>query len=523
MPASSDNFIPDYAKESENNQQLASQSANAHPKDLVPLDEIEDLNEIYKRLAHHETEFIKGNGARDYSQSSAYQNVAIYTPALSLGVVNDLQDALNQDADASVPNAFDFLGPDFDICAEDLLQINPNSKLCFYPWLLYSAGQAAKTNKLANEINWLTYTPREPRVVVVGDSGGFQIQEQTIKFRGNKTVQQMMAWQERVADYSTTLDFPLGKAFLGNIMPYIQKMSAAKKKALYRQVDKTGFDPSFITALNQTVQNNHYYEQNRTIGKTKFLNVIQGRNEEESRYWYDEVKQFPFEGWSFAGRHHTELAMTLRRVMNLRDEGRLKPGMWFHFLGVSTFKVAAALTYLQRAIRKHTKAKNLQITFDSKSSFDAVINGYQPVIGYNLDPQHWSFRPQKVNLVDCLTDNRKICDIGYEWKMGGENRVLAKTAIGTRVSMNQLVTQRPDGRVLPNRYQQLLLVHHNAQAYFEGFRRIYGMLDEKSILQRPQSVRAMETLINAAFDAENPYSFIDDAEKELDAIAMEQL
>lgn len=99
------------------------------------------------------------SGAVDYSKSKAFENVALYTPALSEAFISTL----------NKPNAD--LGGGFSNV--DLQFTNPNSKLFFYPWVLYSAGQAAATKSKAGAVNWLTdRASRDHRVVVLGDSGG---------------------------------------------------------------------------------------------------------------------------------------------------------------------------------------------------------------------------------------------------------------------------------------------------------------------------------------------------------------
>ena len=138
-------------------------------------------HEWRKELKRMDDHIAATHGAIDYSSARAFNNVAIYTPALSQGWINTIERAINKPSDFSFPKF-----GDFTLAPEDLQFTNPNSRLCFYPWVLYSAGQAAPTDNAAKKNNWLTRKPRDPRVVVIGDSGGFQIQEQTIKFEGNK-------------------------------------------------------------------------------------------------------------------------------------------------------------------------------------------------------------------------------------------------------------------------------------------------------------------------------------------------
>ena len=46
--------------------------------------------------------------------------------------------------------------------------------------------------------------------VIVGDSGGYQIQTEKIEFDPATTPQIMLRWLEQVADWSMVLEFPTG-------------------------------------------------------------------------------------------------------------------------------------------------------------------------------------------------------------------------------------------------------------------------------------------------------------------------
>lgn len=68
--------------------------------------------------------------------------------------------------------------------------------------------------------------------------------------------------------------------------------------------------------------------------------------------------------------------------------------------------------------------------------------------------------------------------------------------------------------------QQVLLIHHNTHAFFEGFRRAYRTLDDRNILERPKELMCLPALLDGVFTSETPMQFIQNAERELNALAL---
>ncbi len=184
-----------------------------------------DENQIRKAQLAHQTVFRHENKTLDYSKSKLFENVALYTPAISDGYINNVTRLIqkrNQAETIGNPTLDPLNGYDFE--AEDLQFINPNSSLFFYPWVLFSGGQGAKNPGAALKNNWVTRRPRDPRVVLLGDSGGFQIQQQTIDFDPIETPGRMLKWLERVADQSMILDFPTGGISSGAMVPHMLRL-----------------------------------------------------------------------------------------------------------------------------------------------------------------------------------------------------------------------------------------------------------------------------------------------------------
>ena len=462
------------------------------------------MERLLPTARHHQQQLQR---QQDYSKARPFKNAALYMPAVS----STFADAL---AKLKLPSHMNFT-PD------DLQFTNPNSDLCFYPWVLYSAGQAAKTPKLAEKSNWLSGGVHDPRVVLIADSGGFQIQNDKIDFLWPETVERMLRWQERVATHSMVLDFPLATISSGGVAKHVErlKQDGIELDDLSKSL---GFDTGFLACLFQTVRNNRYYRWHRKTGTTKILNIIQGRNERESKFWFVRMKQFHFDGWTFAGKHHSELAMTCRRLIELRDLGLLGPGQWLHFLGVSTMRVGAGLSFLQRALRKHTDATDIQLSFDSGSPVDAVVNGYKAIAGFDIDPNRWRFIEKRTRIPELIGDKRPLQDMLRAVAAKGDEIKLVRTALGANLTIDDMATQQFEGFTpAQTRYlQQVLLIHHNTQAYFEAFRQVYKTLDDKGILKRPMEIRHLPFLLDDVFTSETPMDFINKVELELNAQAL---
>lgn len=509
-----------------NTEEISNALKAALAKPVAELDE----NELRLVATHQMQKQGAFAAGADYSAPSVFDNVAIYTPALSANYVKfvegfaELEEATHIEG---TPEKNPFNG--FDFGADDLKFIKPRSNLCFYPWVLYSAGQGANTDKRAQELNWITEREgRDPRVVVLGDSGGFQIQGQTIAFDPKTTPIRMLKWLERIADQSMILDFPTGGIAMGAMEPHIKRLEA-EGIPVSAEAQKHQFSRGYMACLLETERNNEIFAAHRMPGDTQLLNVIQGRNEQESAFWYQRVKRFsqtkdhPFEGWSFAGKHSVQLTMTLRRLIEMRDDGLLQRGQFIHFLGVSTLKVGAALTFIQRSLRKHTDAKDVQITFDSKSPVDAMAHGYRAITGFDLSPDKWSLHTQKTNVPENADSDVLLRDLGRSWAANGDYRQIAWTNLGDILKLKDLVAipDPENGKAVPSKLQQTLLIHHNTQAMAEAFRCAYKFLDERAGLElkddlnfdlRPGSVRWMGQMIDAVFNTESPMTLINELE-----------
>lgn len=238
-----------------------------------PLSEIEDEATLREVLDAHQVVFDHQNQRLDYAKSEVFKNAARYTPALSEGYILSVARLVERERQAleeGNPQDNPFHGYPFG--AEDLKFTNPESRLCFYPWVLFSGGQGARTAKAAvsatepDNPNWILHKERDRRVVVMGDSGGYQIQEQTIPFDPNETPGRMLRWLEAVSDQSMVLDFPTGGVATGAMVPHADQL-ISEGVDVYGEAYKAGFSSGYMAALIRTKQNNQYFADNRVPGQ----------------------------------------------------------------------------------------------------------------------------------------------------------------------------------------------------------------------------------------------------------------
>ncbi len=273
---------------------------------------------------------------------------------------------------------------------KDLIFWDRDNKLWHYSHILHSLG----LHKVgSNPDNAVTRAGRTD-CVLVGDSGGFQIGHGTLKglrgfsagmsgadaeaaWAGAYDVKHwIVSWLEQHADYAMTIDMPSWAVLKG-------------KEA----------SPFHLCSVQQltdmTVENLKFIDANRE-GRTKWLNVIQGNDDQTARDWWNAVKWFDCGGYALAGTAGKAggIKSMLQILLTMRDDGAFIAGRdWIHVLGVSTTRWAILLTAIQRALRK-TVNPQLQISYDSSTPFS--IGGEQDriAVGPRLTrrPDDWTIQ-----------------------------------------------------------------------------------------------------------------------------------
>ena len=277
---------------------------------------------------------------------------------------------------------------------EQLNWLNSQKSLFPYKWSLYSGGHA--NLDLARQ-DWSEdmVRNREAGTFMLGDSGGFQIAKGIWEGdwkansgcpKAQKKRSSVIKWLDGIADYGMILDIPTW-------VVHDPKASKACGITTYQEaVDATKFNNEYFMTHRKGVKN----------GGAKLLNVLQGSNHAEADKWYDLMKDYcdpnkypenHFDGWSMGGQNMCDVHLVLKRLVALRYDNLLQPGVhdWMHFLGTSKLEWAVLLTVIQRAVRKYVNP-NFTISFDCASPFLATANGQ---VYHHIDLPHngkWCYR-----------------------------------------------------------------------------------------------------------------------------------
>ncbi|WLS09728.1 hypothetical protein Q9314_08190 [Shinella sumterensis] len=404
----------------------------------------------------------------------------------------------------------------YDFTEKQLNFLDPNEGMFNYPYALYSAGQAAATDGAAQRTTFITKKERyKGLTTIIGDSGGFQIQQGTIKFEGNKTCERILRWLEGTADYSMTLDFPTGGIGKGRMEAHRNRLTRAGHD-IAGMTARNGQSLDFNAALKQSILNLDYFVTNRKAGATKFLNVLQGRNEDESKAWYEEVKGFDLEGWAFAGLHQCTFSMVLNRLLDMWDDGYLQKAEWIHFLGISTFPAAYLFTAILRCIRQVNPA--ISISFDTSNAFTTAVNGLfyawarqdkrvSKAEQYKLSEV--APEDEDVSLND-LCAHLSLSEDVPKQQLTAWNNVFAlpaNTHIGSKVRMSDLLSPRIQGGSRRMTSDGItFLMNHNADFLLRCFRRLNSNIDNSTDHEfMPPSAVMVKACIEQVFQA----AFID--------------
>jgi len=241
----------------------------------------------------------------------------------------------------------------------------------------------------------------ETEPFILGDSGGFQIGKGTFgeakNWQGMNRAEVMQAWQqsdlrediirwcETYCTYAMTIDIPL----------WVNRQG--EKNSPFRVCNTQDL-------IDMTVDNLKYLQQvrgNWTGGEhiCKYLNVLQGDKGADEQLWFDAVRRFKFDGWSFAGGVGVDGGpyRIMRRLLRLADKNLLDDGYdWLHLLMLGKPSWAPLVTAIQRGIRKNINPK-FTISYDSSTAYKmgGKFEKYYWAQPLTDDPKSWTLKNGK--------------------------------------------------------------------------------------------------------------------------------
>ena len=291
---------------------------------------------------------------------------------------------------------------------EDLNFLNPKNNLFYYPTALYSSGHAVWNLDQSEIQEAMVQKRNQSQTVIVGDSGGYQIATGVLKWPWQKKPNQsdadwvkdkdtirmnILRWLEHTCDYSMVLDVPTGSLLkFGNDPKTGENLHPGVK--------------NFRDCLNSSMENHAFFIKHRKEGATRFMNVLQGRNQEEGDIWWDVVKDLPFETWAYSNVQASNFAMNLRRIIIQRDGGYLEGRDWLHYLGNGKIKMGCALTTLQRQWRKLINPR-VTLSYDAASPFVNVAKG-NIYYSWLVSPENIAFKGGDIPDLKELKNNPQL-------------------------------------------------------------------------------------------------------------------
>ncbi len=430
------------------------------------------------------------------------KDYAIFLPSISSAYSRFASEYYRIDGELSPRNG---VHPDYmEHGFKSLDFLDPDKGLFYYKHALYSAGHAQLGIEQTNKVESMVSLRDRSNTWILGDSGGYQVINGLLKFPMHDLHSQdaddmrfkIMNWLEYTADYAMLLDFPTS--------------SITNPKSPLN---------SFRECLEGSLQNFNYFMRNRQ-GKTKYLNVLQGRSLTESNTWFDEVKDFPFEGWAFGGGHNNDFEIILNRIITLRDGKYFEENSngdkrdWIHVLGQSRLTAGCTLSHLQRLLRKQLNNKNLSISYDSASAFIAVAHG-QIYTNDVFEKKRFSY------IMDKMYDDKDL--------VGSDKPFPWRSTIGDLLTMGDICVKTDawyqnsgkTGNTSWDSYSYALMMMHNVERHIRAIQQanmIYDLSDNIGVTFMPPKLAEFKEVLEHVFESETPFTVITENYKLLNDI-----
>lgn len=418
---------------------------------------------------------------------------AVYLPAVSEMYASGVIRPMPQDR--PFPSGVDL---------SDLIFWNKRSCLWSHRQVLHSVGAYSVGSTADNAI---TRMGRDD-YLLLGDSSGFQIGKGSLKgfdaLRPDMAAQDAIAawrdayvvrdwivgWLETYAHYAMTLDMPLWATLGANAGTPFHHCT-----------------PKQLTDL--TVANLQFIDKHRR-GRTKWLNVLQGLDEQTTRDWWNAVKWFPCSGYALAGYAGARggIRAVLQTLLMMRDDRAFDGEQnWLHVLGVASPQWAILLTAIQRALRKYVNP-DMRVSFDAATPFQAGGQREEVAIAprFRRHPDDWTFRFERAPQGKEFVGSDE--PFGYDSPIG---RLL------TRGHLNVVADEWQSRKY--DTVSVLLLINHNVWTYlaaFEDANRLAFDTDREDV---PPTWRNCLDLIDGAFTSSRWPAYLDENRSLLDAVA----
>lgn len=413
------------------------------------------------------------------------------------------------------------------------------SGLFHYPAALSSAGQASSKSGTLDPSPTMTSLRNRAHTFVMGDSGGFQIQEGTRPwFDGGHpldSVQTMLGWMERNTDYVTALDFPTGGISAGRYARHIKRIEGSGVN-LRGDSAVSGLSVAYHACLHQTLLNTRRmldirksqlgtYKRrhgNLSPNQSRLLVVLQGRNDQESRHWYEASKELIKEadGVSFAGGASRNFHLMLHRLMDMKRDGLLGGIKHIHVLGNGLLMAGVILTCIQRNLRAHTDAKDVQITHDTAEPFQT--GGRQYEVYTHLIANRTGWRLHRRPISDARAHHQHHLLNDWCWTVerdgtprskgeSGDGQTTAVSQLGFNITVGQLLNAaqgKHKGKGVPSHEAGWAMCLHNTEVAVTAHSLAIDMYHNRQMDQLPPDVVYMATLIDIAFNHRKPAKLV---------------
>mgnify|MGYP003336943209 CR=1 FL=1 len=255
-----------------------------------------------------------------------------------------------------------------------------------YQAALYSAGQAFLDLEKSRIMESMITQRDRATTVLLTDSGGYQIGKGTLSggevFRNDihgrnaDTIRsKILRWMEEFGDYGMTIDFPTWALGMPNY--------------LFQKTEE---------CLQETLYNLDFITEHRRLGQTKLLNVIQGNDYLQAKRWYDHVKEYPFEGWSFAGYVSRDPNIMVKILLSMWRDGNINAKQrWIHVLGRSSLNAVWNVNIIHRCIREHI-FRDAQVSYDTASAVKLGIYG-KLITGHRVNRDEIVLEVQEIDQI----------------------------------------------------------------------------------------------------------------------------